>query len=366
MKINKALTALIAGASLGLSGQVLAANEGSQAGNLISNKVVMTYTVGSATGNTTESNEAQFMVDRRIDFTLTASDILGTVNPGDDVSTNPTEIVFTYKITNLTNAVSQQYKVSAANLSGSDKFDATGIKIFTDNDADYSNGTTADITTGGLVTITGDTIESPVVDTVKDIYIHVYGAIPTLQNLPSLPTPADYLGATAEIDLFVEATDNSGSTLDATVENAKADRPILEDFVLVDADNKVSLTGIYTLKTAYLTVVKDVIAKSTNITGFTGPAKFIPGATATYTAVITNEGNDEAKSVVFLDALDSKFDFTSIGASLSVLDDTGAAINEGVLATEYQVTQDGTGGTIELALPNLLDTKKFTISFDIT
>ena len=82
MKINKTLTALIAGASFGLSGQVFA--EGTAAGTTITNTVTLGYTV-STVPQTDLTLDVDFLVDTKVDFNLSNDETLQkvlTVNLG--------------------------------------------------------------------------------------------------------------------------------------------------------------------------------------------------------------------------------------------------------------------------------------------
>ncbi len=69
MKINKTLTALIAGASIGMSGQAFAG--GTDAGTLINNSTSLSYKVGAVDQLDLDA-VVSFKVDNRVDMTLTA------------------------------------------------------------------------------------------------------------------------------------------------------------------------------------------------------------------------------------------------------------------------------------------------------
>ncbi len=93
MKINKTLTALIAGASFGLSGQALAA--GTTAGTDITNTVNLDYKVNSVQQEVVTS-DAAFKVDTRVDMTLTDNTGTSEVAPGSTVT-------YTYNLDNAGN-----------------------------------------------------------------------------------------------------------------------------------------------------------------------------------------------------------------------------------------------------------------------
>ncbi len=72
MKINKTLTALLASASIGMSGQVLAA--GTPADTSITNTTKLTFSVDSQSQDDVFSDDLTFKVDRKVDFTLILQD----------------------------------------------------------------------------------------------------------------------------------------------------------------------------------------------------------------------------------------------------------------------------------------------------
>jgi len=90
MKINKTLTALIAGASLGLSGQAMAAN--TEAGQNIDNSVTLDYFV-SGVAQSQENATSTFKVDNKIDMTLTRNTGVTGIVPG-------STILYSFKLAN--------------------------------------------------------------------------------------------------------------------------------------------------------------------------------------------------------------------------------------------------------------------------
>ncbi len=92
MKINKTLTALIAGASIGMSGQAFSATEASQT---ITNEVVLSYKVGTVDQDDLKIT-ASFKVDHKVQMTLVDNSAGGSLPPGGDVT-------FTYALANTGN-----------------------------------------------------------------------------------------------------------------------------------------------------------------------------------------------------------------------------------------------------------------------
>ncbi len=83
MKINKTLTALIAGASIGMSGQAFSA--GTTAGDDIANTVTLGYTVSGVTQDNVES-DSTFKVDNKVDMTLVSQTSSSPTVPGETVT----------------------------------------------------------------------------------------------------------------------------------------------------------------------------------------------------------------------------------------------------------------------------------------
>lgn len=112
MKMNKTLTALVASATMGLSGQAMAA--GTPAGSQVTNTVTLDYSV-SGTAQNQIDDSTQFIVDNKIDMTFTTA-LTGasTVIPGADLSP-------TYTLQNDSND-SQSFRFTLAE--STNQFDA--------------------------------------------------------------------------------------------------------------------------------------------------------------------------------------------------------------------------------------------------
>ena len=115
MKINKTLAALIAGASLGLSGQAFAAP--TAAGIVITNKVSLAYKVSDILQAGLEANSS-FTVDHKIDMEIVDNSGTSTIIPGQSIS-------YTYSLANSGNE-GQIYQLNLANSADTTTTDATG------------------------------------------------------------------------------------------------------------------------------------------------------------------------------------------------------------------------------------------------
>jgi len=125
---------LLAGALVcGLSSAALAQNTPS--GTSINNTATLDYSVGGTPQAQVSSNTATFVVDNKVDLTVTTID-------GDVVSVIPGTFaqVLTYSVTNNGNTV-QDYSLAALNSATGafgrlETFDATNVAVYVDTDAD--------------------------------------------------------------------------------------------------------------------------------------------------------------------------------------------------------------------------------------
>lgn len=326
MKINKTLTALIAGASFGLSGQALA---GTAATTSISNTATLSFDVNGTAVNDV-SSAALFNVDSKVDMTLISQND-PTVDAGNDAT-------LSFTLTNLTNG--PMYYVVA------------GGSAYT-----LSTASTNATLSGDLIYLEqeGDSITFTSTEAVSDSAVD---------------------NSTIDVELTATATDISKAAITTSTADKDANLTSLY-YVLADAGTT-NYDGIYedtstiTVSSAHLSATKEVVIKDD---GF-GTKYAIPGATVTYTIVINSDGTKDAAGVVFSDDINSvatDLDYATI-TNITVLDDTGLITLDPILppaiianpATEYLVSDNGTtAGIISLALPDIASGKKLTVSFDI-
>ena len=222
MKLNKTLTALIAGASIGMSGQVLA--EGTIAGTSIDNTVTIVYSVSTVLQDTVSQN-TNFLVDTKVDFSLTLNETATTkVTPNGDgyystytlQSDSNAELDFTLAALNLTNG--SDY-VTVYDAAVSDNLDLTAtISVFVENEA-TANGYQPLIDTA-------TDIQNLDPDTNKVIYVVITTAIAAAL--------AD--GDIAAVSLTATALKGNGDAI-PTDENNDVFTPLTQQYVLADADN---------------------------------------------------------------------------------------------------------------------------------
>jgi uncharacterized repeat protein (TIGR01451 family) len=301
---NKLKILALAGIALGLTAVALpAAATGTAAGTSITNRAVVSYSVGgvaqtvinsSPTGNSTPGvglgADTAFVVDRLVNYTLTTVDttaIVGT--PGQ------TLLITTFLVTNTGNST-ESYNAVAANLVGgtlfttnTDTIDVANIKVYFGPDATtaYAPGTAIPATSAP--------------DIPQDLGRRIY----VLADLPVAATN----GAGANVRLSVRAA--VATSLGATLETATnaADTAGAVDVVISASAASISGSVTTSLKTAdsgyavqapTLSVAKSEAVISDPVNGTTNP-KAIPGATVEYTLSITNTGAVAANGVSFTD-----------------------------------------------------------------
>ncbi len=300
MKINKTLTALIAGASLGLSGQAFAA--GTTAGTPISNTVSLSFTVGSDSITATPDT-AVFNVDTKVNLSLDWQD--GALVTG----TAGVEVAFELQISNTGNDV-QNFKFSSGEFTNgndvtagnadSDEF-GTLFTFYADTNSSGGYNT-------GDVALTSNTISGLAVDTPTTVFAVV-----------TVPTDALDL-AVIGAELMAQAVDGSGDPLDESLPGDDKNTNLLANYVVfaeATSDSALTLAPATTRDGAYVVsagtdvqAANLVIEKTIAITndGLTSSAhaaspKAIPGATVQYTITVENRGRVAASLVRVVDDL---------------------------------------------------------------
>jgi uncharacterized repeat protein (TIGR01451 family) len=262
---------------------------GTLSGTSIDNTATCDYDVGGIP-QTPVNGAVSFVVDNKIDLTVTTVDVAAVEgNPG---STNH---ALTFTLLNAGNTV-QDYSLAAQGASGTlfgvtDDFDMNNVREFVDTNG---NGTYDDG-----------------VDT--DTYVDELAADSTIVVfiVADFPLSAGD-GEGALYDLIAQTAEggSAGSQgADITSDDAGIpDRPDTVDLVFADGagtadaanDGKYSDRSAYKAISASLTVAKTSAVISDPINGGVNP-KAIPGATLRYTVTVTNNGTEDADSVVLVD-----------------------------------------------------------------
>jgi uncharacterized repeat protein (TIGR01451 family) len=266
------MASALAIAALVVSAADVASAAGTAAGVTISNTATVNYSVNAVAQPAITSASADFVVDRKIDLTLTAPVTYVNVTPGAAGQAIP------FTLTNTSNAP-LNFALAAANnatdpYGGTDNFNPTTIQTFVDGNANgtYQAGTD-----------TATTVDTLAAD--ASITVFVVSTIPGGQANASIA--AITMTATAR-----ETTANGGGaiTQDAGADVAGTVQTVFADGAgATDAarDAAFSRTGAFFVQGANVSVVKAQAIISDPINGVTNP-KHIPGAIVEYTVTVTN------------------------------------------------------------------------------
>jgi hypothetical protein len=270
---------------------------GTPAGTTISNQATINYQVGSVNQTAVNSNNYQFVVDRKINLTVATTD-------GAAVSVTPgtTNNVLTFTLENTGNGT-QDFSISAITRSGgtgafggTDNVNAASVVVRVESGANAGYQAGQD---------TATYVDELAADGTKTLYIVGDFSSGTYAN-----------GDIASYHLLVEArVGGAASSLgSALTETTGAETTGSVDIVFSDAqgtatsddaarDAKFSEDSDFTISAASLTVTKASVVISDPTNNTTNP-KAIPGAVVEYTITISNaSGAATASSVTFTDSL---------------------------------------------------------------
>ena len=280
--VKRGCLALIALSSVSVTSGALAAAGETTAGTSISNTATVNYTVGSVAQSAVNSNPAAFVVDKKVDLTVTA---------GSGVTTVPaaTQVGLPFTVTNTGNA-SDSFNLAATNVTSGDNFDISTYALYLDVNGNGSYDAGTDTAISGAQTIARDaSIKVLIVSTIPGNVIN---------------------GNTANMTLTATTT----STATTGAESAS-----VVDVVFADAGNNgtEAATNTYTIVTATLSVVKSAVVVSDPVNGTTNP-KAIPGAVVRYTMVVTNSGAVSATAVTLTDSIPANTTYVANSMTLKV------------------------------------------------
>lgn len=383
MKINKTLTALIASASLGMSGQTFAAatTTDTAAGTTITNQATFSYTVGSVTTSDV-STVAQFIVDTKVDLTLEWNDATNvTADVGDT-------IVIKLSLSNEGNSA-QTFKFLSSESAG-----GTSLTELTEDDADTSaawdyyldtdgSGGTDDVYTDGSegTALAGDAVTN----------LAVYEADGTTKKIVTIWAVGKNLDDTIDlseigVEIGARAWDGTNYLQEGNVDGSgdiDKNADLNAEFIVFadDPTTDTAITGLTAADGGYVVLTEVLvaapiisIAKEVSVTNspFTindDGASFIaiPGSTIQYTVTVTNDGTGDASLVTVTDPLtDDNYDVTGTVASTSVtflnVDGSAAATGAGASASSNTAIDGSDIYSIDLRLKGK---EEATITFEV-
>jgi uncharacterized repeat protein (TIGR01451 family) len=344
------MASALAAAALLWSAAGIAGAAGTAAKTVVSNTATVNFTVGTVAQPAVTSTAVDFMVDRRVDLTVTtliASEVL--VTP----ASTGNGILFT--LTNTSNAT-LNFALNAANFATNpfappaDSFDLTVLTAVVSADA------VCDVTDlAGATTAVDLAAEA-------SVFVCVLAAIPGGQASGSVA--AVRLLATARensIDGGGALSQEAGLDVAATMQTVFADGAGVDDAL---RDAAFSEDGAYLVQSADVTITKTETLISDPINGVSNP-RHIPGAVIEYQVTVTNPVTSAvaASSLTISDLLPAGITFapnTYAGASGIRVGATAMTNATGDDAAEFA------GGAVTVTVPTLAVNTSVVITFRAT
>ena len=287
----------VAAAALLVGQQALAV--GTDPGTAVDNQATVNYDVNSIAQTAINSNNVQFLVDRRVNFTVSQTGVgLTQVTPGE------TGVFIEFSVFNLSNG-DLDFNLATFQLSSGDG-DVKGAGT-TDTDVDMNNVT---------ISVSAAPDGQPGGGAQGDGPDPVLGGPTVIDNLPEddsirvrvfADTPAAFgNGDIANIRLDVTAADPATGV--DLVETPGADDPTLVENVFADAGND----GVESEADGFLTVSADLVVTKSYavISDPFGSGKAVPGAVIEYTITLDNTGGAaDATDISISDLVDADVTF---------------------------------------------------------
>lgn len=342
------------------SQQVLAA--GTDAGTTVGNQATVAYDVNGNTqapiesdpgGNSTPGagNPTEFLVDRRVDFTL----IETSGGPTSPVAPGEADVIASFTLTNASNAI-MDFRLDVADFANdvftniADDTDLTNYRIR------VANGDGA----GGIPDLATDLDFVDELDEDQVVEIYVFADAPLgVSN-----------GQHANIQLTATAADDANAaatagTLDADLaESPGADVSTAIESVFADGGNDglEQAEDSYEIVSASLTISKT----SAVISDPFSSGKAVPDAVIEYTVVIDNtSGGSTAENIVVTDNIqipDVLFENEAYGAGQDVdIDGAFCDADPG----DATCTYDSGTGALSIAVPDIAAGASTTITYQV-
>lgn len=322
--VKHASLALIALSSVGALQSAFAV--GTPSGTTINNQATVDYSVGGVNQTQITSAVASFVVDSRVDLTVSEVSTNATI-----ASPGQLNQVTAFRVSNTGNST-QGYQLSATN-------EASGAVLFTQTDNQNVNNLRIFVDSNGNGTYEAGT------DTATNINTLITDAdgeslvVFVLADIPVAATNGQF--ANVRLQAIAAVAGTNGGTL-ATA-SAGVDNPAVVDVVFADAgrDATESAADQYAIRSAALTVTKTATVISDPIS-ISNP-KAIPGAVIQYSILVTNTSTTTgANAVTVGDNIPANTTFVpgSITLNAAALPDTNfiagpparIAVNAGVVA----------------------------------
>lgn len=316
---------------------------GTPSGTAISNQATVNYSVGGVSQTPINSSVATFVVDSRIDLTVTRLNASPVI-----ARPNETAVVATFTVSNTGNSV-QSYRLTATDLNG--------VAVF--GNTDNLNGLV--LTTA--VDTNGDGDYDVGVDQIGNLGDIAPAAVPTpirvfvLANIPAGATNGQF----ASIRLAAEAATAGSAGATLATETNTPDNPAVVDVVFADSgeNGMETVDNQYVIQSATLTVVKTAVVVSDPFNITTNP-KAIPGAIVEYTISIQNSGGAAATTVNVTDPIPANTQYVAGSMTRAGAAVTDAADGDGAQANGSPVT------AIAVTVPTIAASATATVTFRVT
>ncbi len=360
--LNLALLLTLASAAVALAPAAHAAS--TAAGTSITNTATVGYSVGGTAQTPVTSNVATFLVDRKVN--LTVSEV---GNAATTVAYGDTSKVTTFQVTNLTNATqdfrlvaSQQLSLAISLLGLTDSMDMSNVHVYVDGN--------------------GDGIYESASDTATYIDELAPNASKTVFIVADAPASGPANGVAGVALTAITATGGTAGSLGADVTaTIGADTPGAIDTVFADSNGAIDLAhdGTYSALDAYViasttvSFTKTATVISDPINGSLLP-KAIPGATVEYCLQVSNTGSNNATGISITDSVPANTTYVSgslvVGGSVLL----GACLADGTAEDDNATGADESdpnggssdGSTVTATIPTILPGATQTARFRVT
>lgn len=278
--VKHASLALIALSSVGALHSAFAV--GTPSGTTISNQATVDYSVAGVNQTQITSAAASFVVDSRIDLSVSEVSTNATqTNPGQ------VNVLTAFRVSNTGNST-QGYQLSVAN-------EASGATLFGQTDDQQVNNLRIAVDSNGNGTYDAGTDTATNIDSLITDADGESVVVFVLADIPVAATNNQY--ANVRLQAIAAVPGTNGGTL--ATQTAGADNPAVVDVVFADTarDATESAADQYWIRSAALTVTKTATVVSDPFNGTSSP-KAIPGATVEYSIVVTNNSTTTAADAV--------------------------------------------------------------------
>lgn len=370
----------LAGAALLLLAGAPVALAQTTAGTQVKNEVTVTYEVGGV-GQTDETNDTSFLVDRRVDLVVSESGgAVKNIVP-DATPSIANGYYLTYTVTNNSNDIID-IKLDVAQLNGetifttlTDNKDSSATptySLYIDNEGGGSIGSwdagdgavqvdgaqpyLDHVAAGDTMTVfvvTNQFYDDATLDNDDVIGLSLTGTAASAWNDPALPAAVSAEFPTARVadagNLGADLANDTDGDVAAAVENVFDDPVDIDGSLDAAGNGKDDAYDAFVVQTAAITVTKrskvyyDPVTLDADDAG--EEPKAIPGALVLYCITIANTGDSDAENVVVSDDIPSNTVF--VDANTDVAIDVTSANSIRFSTADSCTAADWNGGTAE-------------------